>query len=143
MITASRQNVKFVHPLARFVTRDAIALHLNLNPEQIYKIDCWNYVVHVVGKGTSIFVSYADLPPILGVEPPTLKDILKWRKRWRKYGNKAPQFWVEFYANKLRTAATAQELQNWYKLINSIHFAFPNVALRWLQGTSISAKTGS
>lgn len=29
-----------VHPLARFVTKEAIALLLNLKPEEIYRIGC-------------------------------------------------------------------------------------------------------
>ncbi|HEY9709309.1 MAG TPA: hypothetical protein V6D48_13985, partial [Oculatellaceae cyanobacterium] len=106
MISSSQPESKAVHHLARFVTKEAIALLLNLKPQKIYRIDCWRHVIHVVGKGVSTFVSYADLPPILGVEPPSPKDILCWRKRWKKNKNKAPKFWVNFYAKKFQTVPT-------------------------------------
>jgi hypothetical protein len=85
MIATENVSAKYIHPLARFVTKEAIALCLNLRSEQIYKIDCWRYVIHVVGKGVSAFVSYADLPPIIGVEAPTNKDFWRWRKRFAKH----------------------------------------------------------
>jgi len=82
MVSTPEPRSRAVHPLARFVTREAIALLLNLKSEQIYRIDCWRYVIHVVGKGVSTFVSYADIPPILGVEPPNPEDFVCWRKRY-------------------------------------------------------------
>lgn len=63
MVSSSQPESKPIHPQARFVTTEAIALLLQLKPEQIYRIDCWQYVIHVVAKGISTFVSYADLPP--------------------------------------------------------------------------------
>jgi hypothetical protein len=46
---------KAVRALARFVTREAIAFLLNLKPHEIYRIDCWQHVIHVVAKGASSF----------------------------------------------------------------------------------------
>jgi hypothetical protein len=57
-----------LHPLVRFVTEETAAMLFNLKPDEIYRIDCWQHVVYVHGKGVSKFVSYADFPPILGVE---------------------------------------------------------------------------
>jgi hypothetical protein len=51
MISIPEPGARAVHPLARFVTKEAIALLLNLKPHEIYRIDCWRYVIHVVGKG--------------------------------------------------------------------------------------------
>lgn len=125
MIATENPQAKYIHPLARFVTKEAIALCLNLQPEQIYKIDCWRYVIHVVGKGVSTFVSYADLPPILGVEPPTDRDFWRWRKRFAKQNKQAPQFWQEFYQQKLQQAASQIELDNWEIIIRTIEQIFP------------------
>ena len=67
VIRASKINHKsaILHPLVRFVTEETVALLLNLELEEIYRIDCWRHVVYVHGKGVSKFVSYADFPPIL------------------------------------------------------------------------------
>ena len=126
MIATENVPAKYIHPLARFVTKEAIALCLNLQPEQIYKIDCWRYVVHVVGKGVSTFVSYADLPPILEVEPPTNKDFWRWRKRFAKQNKQAPQFWEKFYQQKLQQAASQTELDNWKQILQVIQQFLPS-----------------
>ncbi|MGL4620551.1 hypothetical protein [Chroococcidiopsis sp.] len=126
MIATQTTEAKSNHPLARFVTREAIALCLNLQPEQIYKIDCWRYVIHVVGKGVSTFISYADLPPIIGVEPPTNKDFWRWRKRFAKQNKQAPQFWREFYQQKLQQAASQTELNNWKQILQVIQHILPS-----------------
>jgi hypothetical protein len=140
MISSSQPESKAVHHLARFVTRDAISLLLNLKPHEIYRIDCWQHVIHVVGKGVSTFVSYADLPPILGVEPPSPKDFLSWRKRWKQNKNKAPQFWLEFYARKFQTVPTLQEMYYWGELVSTIKFALSETALQWLRSVYIREK---
>lgn len=84
MIPTIKQESKVFHPLAKFVTVEAIAQLLNLHPEQIYDIRCWPTVILVIGKGISTFISYADLPPIVEAQPPSDQDILCWRKRWKK-----------------------------------------------------------
>jgi len=133
MISTLQPEAKAVHPLSRFVTVEAIALLVNLTPEQIYRIDCWRYVIHVVGKGVSTFVSYADIPPILGVEPPKPEDINCWRKRWRKNKYKAPQFWTEFYQQQFKLAPSGAEMHKWGELVSAIKFALPEVAVQLLQ----------
>lgn len=133
MVSTPEPRSRAVHPLARFVTREAIALLLNLKSEQIYRIDCWRYVIHVVGKGVSTFVSYADIPPILGVEPPNLEDFVCWRKRWKKNKNKAPKFWAEFYRQKFKLALSLPEMHQWGELVGVIKFALSETAVKLLR----------
>jgi hypothetical protein len=44
---------KPVHPLARFVTPEAIALHLNIEVKQIKEIRCWPNVILVLAERLS------------------------------------------------------------------------------------------
>ena len=141
MVTQPQPESKPVHPLARFVTREALALHLKIQPEDIREIRCWRYVIHVVGKGVSTFVSYADLPPILGVEPPTARDIGYWRKRWKKNEfNKAPEFWVEFYAQKFRRALYVEDLYAWGALVGAIAFGISQAAVQSLRSLYVQER---
>ena len=133
MVSTPEPRSRAVHPLARFVTREAIALLLNLKSEQIYRIDCWRYVIHVVGKGVSTFVSYADIPPILGVEPPNPEDFVCRRKRWKKNKNKAPKFWAEFYRQKFKLALSLPEMHQWGELVGVIKFALSETAVKLLR----------
>ncbi len=120
--------------------RFAYALLLNLDLEDIYRIDCWRYVIHVVGKGVSTFVSYADLPPILGIEPPTAQDFARWRKRWQKNNKQAPNFWVEFYQQKFRQALCVAELYNWGQVVGTIKVALSPTALQELRSVYLEIK---
>ncbi len=106
------------HPLKRFVTRDALAFHLGIKSDNIYKISCWQYVIHVVGKSKSRFVSYADMPPILGVEEPRKADFAKWRKRIKTRKQKyVPKFWAQFYVKKIEDSNSIQTLLKWENLV--------------------------
>ncbi len=140
MISTSQPESKAIHQQARFVTREAIALLLNLKPYEIYRIDCWRHVIHVVGKGVSTFVSYADLPPILGVEPPSPQDFLCWRNRWKKNNNKAPKFWAQFYAKKFQTVPTLLEMYSWGELVGVIKCALSESAVQWLRSVYFQEK---
>lgn len=133
MISRPEPGSSAIHPLARFVTVEAIALLLHLKPQEIYRIDCWRHVIHVVGKGISIFVSYADMPPILGVEPPTPADINCWRKRWKKNKHQAPKFWAEFFKYKFKIALSLPEIYKWGELIAVIKFALPAATVQALR----------
>jgi hypothetical protein len=108
-----------LHPLVRFVTEETAALLFNLDPEEIYRIDCWRHVVYVHGKGVSKFVSYADFPPILEVEAPTHQDFVRWRKRWKNRWkiSLAPEFWKKFYKHQFKHASTEVNLLCWGKLV--------------------------
>jgi hypothetical protein len=128
------QNSSIVNPLSRFVTTEAVARHLKRNPDEIYRVNCWRHVLHVVGKGTSTFVSYADLPPIVGVALPNHWDVRNWRKRWKKYEHIAPLFWHNFYVDKLRHAQTMAELQAWEQVIAYISFGLPESSRIELEG---------
>jgi hypothetical protein len=114
-----------LNPQSRFVTKTAVAIHLKRSPAEIYRVTCWRYVVHVVGKRMSTFVSYADLPPIVGVALPNHRDVRAWRKRWKKSGNIAPLFWHNFYVDKLRRVETMAELQAWEEVLSYISFGLP------------------
>jgi len=124
-----------LHPLARFITEETVALHFNIHVDQIYRIECLRHVVYVHGKGVSKFVSYADFPPILGVEPPTAEDWVRWRKRWRSKwkSNQAPEFWQKFYAHQFQQAISVLNLFEWGKLVALVKSALSEVALQQLR----------
>ena len=89
-------------------------------------------MIHVVGQGVSKFVSYADLPPIVGVESPTDRDLIRWRKRWQKK-KQAPAFWVDFYKQKFKQAQTIAQLYNWGKIVGVIKFGLTLTSLQELR----------
>lgn len=139
IIRASKINHKsgVLHPLVRFVTEETAALLFNLAPDEIYRIDCWRHVVYVHGKGVSKFVSYADFPPILGVEAPTHPDFVRWRKRWKNHWNNklAPEFWTQFYLHQFKQAATEASLLAWGKLVAVVKLALSEAAVEQLRDT--------
>jgi hypothetical protein len=121
-LTVTAQQPPRQHLQMRFMSKEAIAMCLDRPLSEIYRVDCWRYVAHVVGKGLSTFVSYADLPPILGVMMPVASDARLWRQRWRQHLHLAPRFWVEFYAHKLQAVSDLEELAAWDELVAYIHF---------------------
>ncbi|TAE55608.1 MAG: hypothetical protein EAZ76_15500 [Nostocales cyanobacterium] len=134
MITLEPTNSNYVNPLFKFVTKEAVALLLKIPVEQIKRIRCWAHVILVVSEHLVRFVSYADLPPILEVEPPTDKDIITWRKRWRKLKTyKAPNFWKDFYTQKYRESTSKTTLQAWERLVSRIKFALSYDAVQTLK----------
>ncbi|MBD2570257.1 hypothetical protein [Anabaena lutea] len=127
-----------LHQLTRFVTEDAVCVMFKINFEDIYKVECWRYVVYVHGKGLSKFVSYADFPPIISVDSPTTSDCIKWRKRWRKYSNytqrkHAPSWWGVFFTRQFCEASSESVLYSWGQLIALIKFAFSEETLQELR----------
>lgn len=131
-ITATTAPSPRLHPQIRFVSHESIAMYLSRETTEIYRIDCWRYVAHVVGKGLSTFVSYADLPPILGVVSPVATDVRLWRKRWRRHGHLAPRFWVEFYTQKFQSVTDLEELAAWDELVAYIHFGLTEIDRQFL-----------
>lgn len=132
--SATQPESKPVHPLARFVTSEAIALLLEIEVSEIKDIRCWPNVILVVAEHLSRFVSYADLPPILEVEPPKNQDYITWRKRWKKNENKeAPKFWVQFYSQKFRQSLCFRELYTWGQMVGVIKFALSEESLELLR----------
>lgn len=140
MIATQHSEAKQINPLARFVTKEAVAKVLKVKPEQIREIRLWPYIIHVVGVGISRFVSYADMPPIVGVEPPTLQDCMRWRSRWRKTQQQAPIFWVEFYEAKFRQCRGVEELFNWGKLVGKIKHGLSRLQVEWLRKIYVVVK---
>jgi hypothetical protein len=146
MVTAYRQKYPVIsipkinykslklHPLARFVTEETIGLMFNLKEEEIYRIDCWQYVVYLHGKGISTFISYADFPPFIGVSQPQKADISLWKQRWRRKSKSkyAPPFWTEFYLHKLPTILSATNLGEWENLLSHLKPVLSDLALQKL-----------
>lgn len=131
------------HRLTRFVSKKAIAMLLNVKPEDIYEIRRWRFVLLVVGKHISCFVSYADLPIVRGVAFPDRTDCKYWLKRWK--GRKPPQFWVQFYVDRFQDALSEAELRSWGRIVNiivnMINVAVTPDKLEWLRGIYGAAKT--
>jgi len=131
-----------LHPLARFITEETVALHFNIDVDRIYRIECLRHVVYVHGKGVSKFVSYADFPPILGVEPPTAQDWVRWRKRWQSKwkSNQAPGFWQKFYAHQFQQANSVLNLFDWGNLVAVVKSALSEAALQQLRAVYANEK---
>ena len=133
MIPIEPKEAKYIHPLARFVTVEAIALLLKVGVTQIKYIRCWARVVLVVGIKFSRFISYADLPPIIAVEVPNTADIIWWHKRWRKNNQQAPQFWLEFYKQKFEQSVSVSQLYAWGQIVGAVKFGLSPVTLQQLR----------
>jgi hypothetical protein len=127
-----------LHPLARFVTEETVALLFNISTDQIYRIECCRYMVYVHAKGISRFVSYADFPPILQVELPKLQDFCRWYKRWK--GKKAPDFWTQFYIHQFKYATTADKQLAWGLLVAAVKSLFSETALQQLRDAYLYEK---
>jgi len=120
-----------LHPLARFVTEETVALLFNISTDEIYRIECCRYMVYVHAKGISRFVSYADFPPILGVNAIAPQDFGRWYKRWKS--KLAPAFWTEFYTYKFKKAVSVDSLLEWGKLVATIKSVISGGALQQLR----------
>ena len=129
-----------LHPLARFVTEETVALLFNISVDEIYRIDCYRHVVYVHAKGISRFVSYADFPPLVGVTLPNTQDFWRWRKRWK--GKIAPEFWVKFYTYQFKNASSIEHLQEWGILVGKIKSEFSQQILQQLRDVYGKEKSG-
>jgi hypothetical protein len=129
-----------LHPLARFVTEETVALLFNISPDKIYRIDCYRHVVYVHAKGISRFVSYADFPPLVGVALPNGQDFWRWRKRWK--GKIAPEFWVNFYIYQFKNAFSFEHLREWGMLVGKIKSEFSQEILQDLRDVYAREKSG-
>ncbi|NJK70313.1 MAG: hypothetical protein HC941_30810 [Microcoleus sp. SU_5_3] len=127
-----------LHPLARFVTEETVALLFNISTDQIYRIECCRYMVYVHALGVSRFVSYADFPPILGVELPKPQDYRRWYKRWK--GFRAPDFWTQFYSYQFKNARSADRQLAWGKLVAEVKSLFLATALQQMRDVYARAK---
>jgi hypothetical protein len=127
-----------LHPLARFVTEETVALLFNISIDDIYRIECCRYMVYVHAKGISRFVSYADFPPIVGVELPKLQDFGRWYKRWK--GKLAPGFWTKFYTHKFKEAVSVDSLLEWGMLIAKLKSVISASGLQQLRDVYAAEK---
>ncbi len=122
------------HRLSRFVTKEAIARLLKIKVEQIYRFECWAHILYVHAQGMSRFVSYADFPPVVGVESPSGLDFGYWKRRMASLKERyAPDFWVEFYADKFREAVSVAELLEWGELVGVVKLMLGAIGLESLR----------
>jgi len=120
--------------LSRFVTKEAIARLLKIKVEQIYRFECWAHILYVHAEGMSRFVSYADLPPVVGEEAPSGVDFGYWKRRMASQKERyAPDFWVDFYADKFHQAVCVSELLEWGELVGAIKLMLSAIALESLR----------
>ncbi len=120
-----------VNPRSRFVTEETVALLFNISPEQIYRIECCHNMVYVHAKGLSRFVSYADFPPIVAVNPPVPRDYLAWYKRWKR--TQAPVFWTKFYTYNFKGAVSVDSLREWGVVVGTVKSVIAATALQQLR----------
>ncbi len=120
-----------LHPLARFVTEETVALLFNIAVDDIYRIECCRYMVYVHAKHISRFVSYADFPPIVEVIEPALQDFGRWYKRWKS--KLAPVFWTKFYTHKFRDTVSVDSLLEWGMLVAKVKSAISGAGLQQLR----------
>lgn len=111
-----------LHPLARFVSGDAIAIMFNIPVAEIERIECYHYMVYVHARHVSRFVSYADFPPMVNVQSPNLYDGWRWRRRWRRrwHRSTAPAWWQDFYIKNICDSQTSDDLRNWRDLVTEL-----------------------
>ncbi|MEG4839488.1 hypothetical protein QUB24_15340 [Microcoleus sp. B9-D4] len=122
------------HRLSRFVTKEAIARLLKIKVEQIYRFECWAHILYVHAKGMSRFVSYADFPPVLGVESPSGLDFGYWKRRIASQKERhAPDFWVDFYADRFHQAVSVVELFEWGEMVGVIKLMLGAIGLESLR----------
>lgn len=133
MVALIKHEATNPHPMARFATVEALALLLNVTVEQIEEIRYWASSILVIGEKFSKFVSYADLPPVLGVSPPDSADYLRWRKRWKSNKDQAPPFWLAFYKEKFELANSLAELYIWGQLVSVFKHALSHEGLESLR----------
>ncbi|MBW4494961.1 MAG: hypothetical protein KME26_18140 [Oscillatoria princeps RMCB-10] len=140
MVALIKHEATNPHPMARFATVEALALLLNVTVEQIEEIRYWANAILVMGEKFSRFVSYADLPPVLGVAPPDSADYLRWRKRWKSNKDQAPPFWLAFYTEKFKFARSVPELYTWGQLVSVFKHALSLEGLLSLREAYSNAK---
>ncbi|MGB8688895.1 MAG: hypothetical protein WCD53_16375, partial [Microcoleus sp.] len=79
-------------------------------------------------------VSYADFPPVLGVESPSGLDFGYWKRRMASLKERyAPDFWVDFYGDKFREAVSVSELLEWGELVGVVKWMLSAIGLESLR----------
>lgn len=94
-----------------------------------YLDNCYHIIF--VALNQTFFVSYADFPPILGVEAPKTQDFGRWYKRWK--GKTAPDFWTQFYAHQFKNARSNSRQLAWGRLVAEVKSLLSNTALKQLR----------
>ncbi len=136
-ISSSKISYKspFLHPLARFVSEEAVSIMFGIDIGQIKRIDCYSHVVYVHATNLSRFVSYADFPPPPSVGTQFSHVFWRWRRRWRKRWNSgyAPEWWQNFYIQQMQKTFSDDDFIEWFKVLILIKSALSDDA--WQQIT--------
>jgi hypothetical protein len=73
-------------------------------------------------------------PPVLGVESPSGLDFGYWkRRRMNQKQRFAPNFWVDFYAEKFRKVISVVQLFDWGKLVGELKLMLSAIDLESLR----------
>ncbi|MEG3846563.1 hypothetical protein QT972_14125 [Microcoleus sp. herbarium7] len=79
-------------------------------------------------------MSYADFPPVVGVESPSGLDFGYWKRRMASRKQRsAPDFWVDFYADRFQKAVSVAELLEWGELVGAVKFMLGAIGLESLR----------
>ncbi|BAZ42860.1 hypothetical protein NIES4101_88300 [Calothrix sp. NIES-4101] len=143
-IRASKINYKspFLHPLARFVTEEAVAIMFGIEIDQIERIDCYSYMVYIHATNVSRFVSYADFPPPPSTGTQFSQVFWRWRRRWRRRWNSkyAPEWWQNFYIEQIQKTFSDDDFLEWCKVLILIKSALSDDAWHLITQTIDNVK---
>jgi hypothetical protein len=111
-----------LHPLAGFVTEEAVALKFNVKIEEIHRIELWDKLVYVYAGKLSRFVSYADFPPVVRDSLPNTLQKVMWRERIYNIKDQAKKthlftWWCQFYGDRLSESKNEVELRKWGEIL--------------------------
>ena len=112
------KSTSVVNPRSRFVTEETVALLFNISADTFTGSNVVATWCMFTPKAISRFVSYADFPPIVGVNDPTFQDFAGWYKRWN--AKQAPKFWTQFYTLQFKNAVSVDSLLEWGKLVGTV-----------------------
>ncbi len=128
------------HPLARFITEEAVALKFNLKIEDIHRIELWDRLVYVYAGKLSRFVSYADFPPIVTEKKPTEFPVAYWSERLRKLHKQDQSkklvlltWWTRFYQERFSECANPRQLKQWGEVVAILKPSLPDPIIETLR----------
>jgi hypothetical protein len=128
----------FLHPLARFVTEEAVSIMFSIDIDQIKRIDCYSHVVYVHATNISRFVSYADFPPPSSVGTQFSQVFWRWKRRWNS--RYAPEWWQNFYIQQIQKSFSDDDFIEWRKVLILIKSALSDDAWQQITQTIESVK---
>jgi hypothetical protein len=129
------------HPLARFITEEAVALKFNVKIEDIHRIELWDKLVYVYAGKLSRFVSYADFPPLVTEKKPTEFPVAYWSERLRKLQTPPNQtkkqalltWWTLFYQDRFCQCINLRQLKQWGEVVAILKPSLPDPIIETLR----------